>query len=61
MAQSLMRLLLFQYDDAGRSKSKRPRSKNDCTVRVFKHVVAVVDGVIKDDHSLDPFLWKSGR
>src|SRR6266481_5466777 len=33
MAQSLMRLLLFQCDDAGRSKSNRPRSKNDCTVR----------------------------
>lgn len=25
----------FQYSDAGRSKSKRPRQKNDCTVRAL--------------------------
>lgn len=38
-------IVSFQYSDAGRSMSRRPRSKNDCTVRAL----AVVCEVSFDD------------
>lgn len=45
----------FRYSDAGRSTSKRPRSKNDCTVRAL---ATVLD--ISFDESYE-FLLTRGR